>query len=325
MPNSPGRESRLPGRLALGTGVVALAGAGVSVATGLLHNRALASDSDWVLLSSPLSGSPVQVQSADGTPLHAEVFGVDEAPTFVLAPGWTEEIAVYDLVTRGLLGRGFRVVVYDLRGQGASGAQSGLDQHIDRYGEDLDAVLRATCDGRDDVVVAGHSLGGMSVVAWAKLSEAPRAQVRAAALIATGMSVLISDIGLLPGAVPAVARRAVIEPLMSAEQPVPHLSTPVSRALLRRLCFGPHAGAGQVELTEQMIWRMDPKLRAGAAMTLRGLDLSEALASLDVPTLVVVGAEDRLTPPIHSRRMVASLPHVAEFLLLPETGHMVPL
>ena len=32
-----------------------------------------------------------------------------------------------------------------------------------------------------------------------------------------------------------------------------------------------------------------------------------------------------MTPPVHARRMVAALPHVAEFVLLPETGHMAPL
>ena len=44
-----------------------------------------------------------------------------------------------------------------------------------------------------------------------------------------------------------------------------------------------------------------------------------------MPTLVVVGDVDRMTPPVLARRLVAALPHVAEFVLLPETGHMVPL
>jgi pimeloyl-ACP methyl ester carboxylesterase len=74
-----------------------------------------------------------------------------------------------------------------------------------------------------------------------------------------------------------------------------------------------------------MVRRMQPKLRAAAALTMRDLDLTASLPSLTVPTLVVAGDVDRLTPPVHSRRMVAALPHVAEFVLLSETGHMVPL
>ena len=70
---------------------------------------------------------------------------------------------------------------------------------------------------------------------------------------------------------------------------------------------------------------MQPKLRAAAALTMRDLDLTAALPSLTVPTLVVVGDVDRMTPPVLARRLVAALPRVAEFVLLPETGHMVPL
>ena len=56
------------------------------------------------------AGESVTVRSADGTELHAEVFGPDESPTFVLIPGWVEVLQLFDLLTRGLLGRGFRVV-----------------------------------------------------------------------------------------------------------------------------------------------------------------------------------------------------------------------
>ena len=90
------------------------------------------------------AGEASPFASADGTQLHAEVFGPDDAPTFVLIPGWTEELQIFDLLTRGLLGRGFRVVGYDPRGQGASGLHRGLDQSIERYAEDLTAVLVAT-------------------------------------------------------------------------------------------------------------------------------------------------------------------------------------
>ncbi len=40
---------------------------------------------------------------------------------------------------------------------------------------------------------------------------------------------------------------------------------------------------------------------------------------------MVYGDGDRLTPPVHARRMVAALPQVAEFVLLKRTGHMTPV
>jgi pimeloyl-ACP methyl ester carboxylesterase len=319
------RKSQFLGRLTGVAGLLTAAGAGAAVASEVRHRRALARDPDWQLLRSPLRGESVVAVSADGTELHAEVFGEAAAPTMLLVPGWTEELQIFDLLTRGLLGRGFRVVSYDLRGQGRSGgSDAGLDQSIERYGQDLGAVLDATCRGRNDVILAGHSMGGMSIVAWAGQVDVTQ-YVRGAALIASGVATLVDNLAVLPAAVPLAARREILGHLLAGDQPLWPVSTPVSRALNRHLMFGPHASAGQVAFVEPMIWRMRPRLRAAAALTMQTLDLSPSLARLTVPTLVVVGDMDRLTPQVHARRMVAALPHVAEFVLLPETGHMVPL
>jgi pimeloyl-ACP methyl ester carboxylesterase len=324
MRKSRPRESGLPRRLGATAGLLTLAGAGVAIASELQHRRAFARDPQWRLLSSPLAGHPVPVRSVDGAELHAEVFGPGDAPTFVLIPGWTEELQIFDLVTRELLQRGFRVVSYDPRGQGSSWSEPGLDQSIERYAEDLTAVLRATCAGRDDVIAAGHSMGGMSLIAWAGSVDAS-AYVRAVGLISTGASGLVDDLGLLPASLPVETRRAILTPLLAGDQPMIAYSTPLSRAINRYVMFGPDATAAHMAFIEPMIWRMHGKLRAAAAVTMRELDLSAALERVNVPALVVVGDSDRLTPPVHARRMVSALPQVAEFMLMKRTGHMTPV
>src|SRR5579863_10175833 len=324
MRKSQPRESHFPGRLAVATGLFAVAGAGLAVAGELRHRRSVAGDPTWELLTSPLAGQVASVRSADGTELHVEVFGPDAAPTVVLVPGWTEELQVFDLLTRDLLGRGFRVVGYDPRGQGSSDWSPGLDQSIERYGEDVSAVLAATCAGRDDVIVGGHSMGGMAIVAWAATADV-RAHARAVALISTAMSGLMDDLGLLPAAIPLETRRAILTPLLTGDQRMLNLSTPVSRALNRYAMFGPDATAAHLAFIEPMIWRMHGKPRAAAARTMGELDLSAALGRVNVPALVVVGDVDRLTPLVHARRIVGGLPEVAEFLVLPRTGHMTPV
>jgi pimeloyl-ACP methyl ester carboxylesterase len=59
-------------------------------------------------------------------------------------------------------------------------------------------------------------------------------------------------------------------------------------------------------------------------MTLSKLDLYEHVAQLTVPTTVVGGELDRLTPPVHSRHLVEALPD-ATYVELPGVGHMAPL
>jgi pimeloyl-ACP methyl ester carboxylesterase len=317
-------ESRSHRRLAASAGLALLAGAGGVLATELRHRRELERDTDRELLQNPLRGTPLNIASDDGAWLHAEAFGPQNAPTVVLVPGWTEQLRIFDLLTRGLLGRGFRVVAYDLRGQGRSDRKPGLDQSIERYGEDLGAVLAATCGDRNDVIVAGHSLGGMSILAWAGIADVAR-RARAVALISTAASTLVDAPTLLPATIPQGARRQIANLLLARDAPLLPVSTPASRALTRYLMFGPAPSPAQVEFVEQMIWTMRPRLRASAGATLRRLDLTSSLERVTVPTLVVVGDLDRLTPPVQAERMVASLPHVIEFLHLADCGHAVPL
>jgi pimeloyl-ACP methyl ester carboxylesterase len=310
-------------RLAQG-GVVLLGLTGAGVAVEIRHRRKLASDPLNTLLSSPIAGEAVSAISSDGTVIHAEVFGPTSAPTIVLVPGWTETLQIFDLVTRRLLDRGFRVASFDLRGQGQSGAPVDGDQAIERYGEDVEAVLAAVGGGRQNVVIAGHSMGGMSIMAWAATFDAS-ARVRAAGLINTGSVGLIDASTLLPGSIPAGARRGIGAKFILGAAPPPPFSTPLSRSVLRYVAFGPTATEAQVSMYERMGWECPAAVRIAAGATLATLDVTAGVARLDVPTLVLTGAQDRLTPPVLSNQMAEMLPQPAELKILPQTGHMSPL
>ena len=53
-------------------------------------------------------------------------------------------------------------------------------------------------------------------------------------------------------------------------------------------------------------------------------DASDMLAGINVPTLVVVGEHDTLSPPAEMRGIAEQIPG-AEFALIPAAGHMSPL
>jgi pimeloyl-ACP methyl ester carboxylesterase len=55
------------------------------------------------------------------------------------------------------------------------------------------------------------------------------------------------------------------------------------------------------------------------------MDLLHALERLVVPTVVIAGERDRLTPPSHARRIAEMLPDSAGLIVLENTGHMGPL
>jgi pimeloyl-ACP methyl ester carboxylesterase len=307
---------------------IALAG-GAAVAAGALlqrgHMRRIARDAERALLESPPRGEPIEVTSADGTRLHGEVFGVSEGPTLVLAHGWTETLQYWIYQIRELSDE-FRIVAYDARGHGRSGrAQSG-DYGWDRQGEDLEAVLGAVVPSGERAIVAGHSLGGMAIAAWADHHEVT-ARVSGAALLFTGVDGLVG--GQLVVHVPRFAQ-ALSEPIathgfLGARAPLPRISTPISHAAIRRFAFGPDATPAQIAFYERMLVACPPEVRANTGLAMQHIDLRHVLADLAIPTLVMAGELDRLTPPAHARRIAAELPNLQALIVLPRTGHMGPL
>jgi pimeloyl-ACP methyl ester carboxylesterase len=113
--------------------------------------------------------------------------------------------------------------------------------------------------------------------------------------------------------------------LLGSGAPLPPLSTPVGQATIRYLAFGPDATNADVAFYERMLIETPASVRAATGIALSDLDLRSALARLAVPTVVIAGAQDRLTPPAHSRRIAAALPEPAGLIVLQRTGHMAPL
>ncbi len=301
------------------------AGVGAGFVVQRRHTRRIADDPGRATLETPLEGRPLTVTSSDGTELHVELFGDDEGPTLVLVHGWTEALRYWVYVIRRLSDR-FRIVAYDLRGHGRSGRAPGDDYSLARFGDDLEAVLQATVPSGERAVVAGHSLGGMSIAAWAEHHEvSPR--VSGAALLFTGIGGLVG--GQLVVHVPRFAQ-ALADPVsryafLGARGSLPRVSTPVSYAAVRYVAFGPSATPAQVAFFERMLVACPSAVRARAGLAMQDMDLYHVLPRLTVPTLVMAGEDDRLTPPTHARRIAEELPDLFELVVLPETGHMGPL
>ncbi|MFD0273071.1 alpha/beta fold hydrolase [Kitasatospora sp. NPDC127111] len=264
------------------------------------------------------------VRSADGIRLHVEIHGQPAAPTIVLAHGWTCSTAFWAPVIRRLADR-YRVVAYDQRGHGRSEIPPSRIRYSTRaLADDLTVVLERTVPAGERAVLAGHSMGGMTIMAAAGRPEVA-ARTAAAVLVSTGPSDLIAELRVLPDTVRARGlRRFLHRRLLLSRLPLGPVG-PVSRAGLKYATMGPGSPADRVEATARIVHACPTAVRAGWAGVLDGLDVRAGLAALAVPTAVVVGTDDRLTPPVHAHRMVAALPDPQGLLLLPGVGHMAPV
>jgi pimeloyl-ACP methyl ester carboxylesterase len=302
----------------------ALLGGGILLQRRFQHQ--IESDPEQAVLSEPPQGRPLSITSADGTVLHAEAFGPADGMPIVLAHGWTESFQYWIYQIRALSERGFHVVAYDLRGHGESQPAAGDDYSVDRFGEDLEAVLAEVVPDGRKAVLAGHSLGAMAIAAWAEHHEVEK-RASAAALINTGVGDLIAEHLLVPvpGIAQALNRTVAIHGFLGNRAPLPRFSTPMTAAAIRYIAFGPAATPAQVAFFERMLIACPPDVRADVGMAMSELELHDALPRLTIPTIVLAGEKDRLTPPGHARRIAEMLPALERLTVLDDTGHMAPL
>ncbi|MFJ2577669.1 alpha/beta fold hydrolase [Kitasatospora aureofaciens] len=272
----------------------------------------------------PTPVEELSVRSADGTRLHVEVHGQPGAPTVVLAHGWTCSTAFWAPVIRELADR-YRVVAYDQRGHGHSEIPPSRVRYSTRaLAEDLSAVLTRTVPAGERAVLAGHSMGGMTIMAAGGRPEVAE-RTAAAVLVSTGPGRLVDELTVVPDAVrPAGLRRFLHRRLLYSRMPLGPVSA-ISRAALKYATMGPDSPAGRVEATARIVHACPTTVRARWAGVLGRLDVHAGLARLAAPTAVVVGTADRLTPPVHAHRIVAELSDSQGLLLLPGVGHMAPL
>lgn len=324
-----------------------LAAAGVlaaGAAVGVLAERALirrtalpAFGGDGEQLGT-LRGEQREITTADGTVLHVEVDEPDTAQghsdpnnpdvTVVFAHGYALNQDSWHFQRQALRGR-VRMVFYDQRSHGRSGRADYESHHIDQLGLDLAAVLEAVVPS-GPVILIGHSMGGMSVMAYAE--EHPDEigeRIRGIGLIATTAGDVAANslgfpqpLGRLVQTVapPIAARLAKRANLIDGWD-----ESDFGLLLTRLYSFGSPTSDQVGRFVASMIAGTSLEVVAEFLPALQDHDKHAMLPLLQkAEVLVIAGEKDRLTPPGLSEDIVAAIPG-AEFAVLADAGHMVML
>jgi pimeloyl-ACP methyl ester carboxylesterase len=252
--------------------------------------------------------------------------------TVVFSHGFTARLAEFDVHRPALRDR-VRLVFWDQRGHGRSDWTRLTAATIDRTGRDLGQVLDAVVpDG--PVVLVGHSMGGMSIMALARQRPGlfgPR--VVGAFLLATSAGGLVGT-GLLGRWVTAVRRLHLLGLWLRGLQLLAPLlerfrrrGTAAGRWFTRRYLFGrSDADPADVRMVQDLLEETPYTVTLAFWATFLEHDESAALPVLGrVPTTVVAATDDRLTPVAHGRRLAAELGADAELVVVPGAGHSVNL
>ena len=235
--------------------------------------------------------------------LTAEVRG--DGPALLLVHGfpldhglWAHQVATL---------KGWRRIAPDLRGTGGSDAPAD-GYSMAAYADDLARLLDRL--GASRAVVAGLSMGGY--VAF-ELLRRHRDRVAGLILVDTRAEADTPDARAGRESLMEIARRQ--GPAAVADRMLPRLVGPTTQRTQPQV----------VPQVKEMASRWSVPGMVGALAAMRDRpDSTPILPTIDVPTLVVVGEEDELTPPALSRAMTSAIPSAA-MTTIAAAGHLSPL
>jgi 3-oxoadipate enol-lactonase len=249
--------------------------------------------------------SPENVQRlmVHGVNLAVEVRG--EGPAVLFVHGYPLDRTIWQDQMDSL--EGYRRVAPDLRGMGQSDAPD-LGYGMNIYAADLAALLDAL--GIDDVVLCGLSMGGY--VAFEFLRHW-RGRVRGLVLMDTRAGADTAEGRRARDAAAAMARDRGAAAI--ADTMLPNMLAPVTQR-----------STEIVERVRAMMANTPVAGIVGALAAMRDREGSEPLLPTlaGLPTLVMVGEADTLTPPDEARVMAQAIPG-AQLVLIPRAAHLPPV
>ncbi|WP_433624525.1 alpha/beta fold hydrolase [Nocardia sp. CA-120079] len=281
-------------------------------------------DENFDLLDEDRSGA---VLTEDGVRLATRECGSPAAPvTVIFVHGFCNTMESYHFQRRDLekrWGASARLVFFDLRGHGRSGTPTTGRCTVAQLGRDLAAVIEATVP-IGPVVLVGHSLGGMAVLAAAaQFPELFTARVIGIGLLSTAAAEVTS------AGIAQLLRNPAVDGFRLAVHTAPTL-VQAGRSTVRHVIapmlhvssFHGPVSPTLSRFTTRMIDRTPVETIVKFLKAFELHDESAALPTLaGLPVLVLGGAHDVVIPFRNSRALARELPE-SELVRLDDAAHM---
>jgi pimeloyl-ACP methyl ester carboxylesterase len=311
-------------------GVLALAGTAAGLAVGIAAERSVIRRRRR---NDPEAGQdfgrrrgirPRTIERSDGAKIFIEEAGPMSRKGAVFVHGSALRTDAWHYQMNGIDSQ--RLIFYDLRGHGLSQPKGDHPFVIETHADDLHAVIQDA--GLDEVVIVGHSIGGMIAVQYCLgHMEGLGSSIKGLVLLNTTYAPAFET--LTGGAAVAKFERVTRRPFDFIGSQSHRLE------LLRRVIkpsdaifwvvsmsgFGPGASARQIDFTYDMLSETPADVIVDLVKSYRDFDVRDSLGDINVPAVVVGGTHDRLTVGHASEYIAEHLPK-AELRMLEGCGHM---
>jgi 3-oxoadipate enol-lactonase len=242
---------------------------------------------------------------ANGIRMHYAIDGAGEAPWVTFVTGIANDLSMWEGQTRALAGS-FRVLRYDLRGQGRTESTPGA-YSVELLGRDLVALWDALNISRTHLV--GLGLGG-SIALGVAIDNPSRLSSLAACCCRARME---PDFAVMWHKLFDAVRQGGIEAI--AEQTAQRWFSEAFKA----------AHPQMLDRVRSMIRATSEDGYLGVVQAFLDLDLEDRIHRIRAPTLFMGGAEDRIGGPEPVMRRLAAKVPGARYVIVPGAAHIANL
>ncbi len=272
-------------------------------------------------------GQGSMLASPTGSSLFVETHGPAGAPAIVFTHGWGMDCTFWDYARQDLSDR-FRLVLWDLPGLGRSRPANQAAISLSAFAVDLGAVIEAS--GAGQVVLVGHSIGGMTIQTLIRDHPQLRSRIAGVALLNTTyrnplQTMLLGGLFLAlqrPVVEPMIRLTMLLSPLVWLSKWQSYLSG--SAHLAQRFGFGKFVTRSQLEHTTLLSARSSPRVLGRGDLAMLHWDATGVLARLRRPVLVIGGDKDIVTK-LEASRTLAAETELASLEVVKGVNHMGPM
>lgn len=235
--------------------------------------------------------------------------------TLVFAHGWTLDHTLWiPLIEHLQAEHNVRVIAYDQPGHGRSTLGKNPLPTIRSLGEVLATVIEATVPDGGPVVLVGHSMGGMTIMAYAgAFPDQIGSRVRGVLMMSTSAGDITRRRQTVESALMRVIHRA---PMIPTGHFIQHRAQ-------RSTLFGDRCRPEDLAYTVNIMRATPLPTLSRYYLALMGHDEIDHIGALaKIPTVIMCGEKDRLTSTRHARRIHEAI-RGSRLMIVPGAGHML--
>lgn len=254
------------------------------------------------------------IESFDGTKIYYRI-KKESDPFLIFVHGWANNWTTWQKEIEFFQNKGASTLTLDLRGHGQSDKPENKEQYnLDCFAKDIHEIVKK--EQINNFVLIGHSMGGMVCLDYYKLAQKNFKMPSALILCDTTSKIELKD-ERIKKISPFI--RYLLDFIISHETiKEQHFQ------YLENIDLNEYKDSSDFSIFYQGLYNTPLKSVFSCMEAMMNFNTESVLKDINIPTLIIEGSEDRITPESSARKMLNKIKN-SEINIIPKARHFVNL